>query len=54
MVEALVTVVPLSTVSMHLTRKQMYVPRVMAEIKDEKGKMLKQRYLRWAELSSSG
>jgi len=49
--EALALLMPLSTVSIHLTRKQIYVPRVIAEMKDEKGKMLKQRYLSWADLA---
>lgn len=42
---ALALRLPLSSVSIHLTRKQIYAPRVIAEMKDEKGKMLKQRYL---------
>jgi len=49
--EAVALVMPLSIVSIHLTRKQIYVPRVIAEMKDEKGKMLKQRYLSWADLA---
>lgn len=40
-VEARVSLLPLSFVSIHLTRKQIYVLRVMAEMKDEKGNMLK-------------
>jgi len=49
--DAPASVMPLSAASIHLMRKQIYVPRVMAERKDEKGNMLKQRYLSWADLS---